>query len=201
MNNETDELSPEERRAFSGLTKQKTPPGFLEDRIVAQLKATNVIRAGKSGWLPSYSGVGVAVALSLAIFVAGALVGRGISTAPKRPDLPGYMLIVRTSSPNAEARTPAEELQRVKEYSAWARDLSQRGLLIGGEKLKDEGRLLTQANENATVAETPSKPAEGSIAGYFLLPSSDYEQAVTIAKTCPHLKHGGTVELRQIERF
>ena len=200
MNNESDELSPEERRAFSGLTKEKMPPGFLEDRIVTQLKAANVIRAGKPGWLPSYPVVGISFALSLAIFVVGALVGRGISTTPKQPDLPGYMLIVRRSSAESEAGTPAEELQRVKEYSAWARDLGRRGLLIGGEKLKDEGRLLTQANGNATVA-TPSKPAEGSIAGYFLLPPGDYEQALTIAKTCPHLKHGGTVELRQIERF
>jgi hypothetical protein len=136
------------------------------------------------------------------IFVIGAIVGARLTSAPpKKSAPPEFMLILRMSGPESEAKSPAEELQRVKEYSAWAHDLERRGLLTGGEKLKDEGRFLSQVKEGATVAEARSNAAEGDIAGYFLMPASDYDQAVTIAKTCPHLKHGGTVEIRQIERF
>lgn len=202
MNNEIDELSPEERRAFAELTKEQMPPSFLEEQIVEKLKAADVIRSPRLGWLPGYQKIGVAFALSLAIFVTGAIVGaRRVSAPPKKSDSPEFMLILRMSRPEMEAQTPEEELQRVKEYSAWARDLERRGLLTGGEKLKDEGRFLSQVKEGATVAETPSRAAEGAIAGYFLMPASDYDQAVTVARTCPHLKHGGTVEIRQIERF
>ena len=51
------------------------------------------------------------------------------------------------------------------------------------------------------LSENRASLGEGGVAGYFLLPSSDYDQALSIARTCPHLKHGGAVELRQIERF
>lgn len=202
MNNEIDDLSPEERRAFAGLTKEKMPPSLLEEQIVEKLKAANVIRSPRLGWLSGYQRIGVAFVLSLTIFVIGAMVGaRLISAPPKKSNLPEFMLILRMSRVEMEAISPAEELQRVKEYSAWARDMERRGLLLGGEKLKDEGRFLSQLKESATVAETPSNAAEGDIAGYFLMPASDYDQAVTIAKTCPHLKHGGIVEIRQIDRF
>lgn len=202
MNQEPDELSPEERRAFAGLTKEQMPPSFLEEQIVEKLKEANIIRSSRPGWFPGYQKIGVAFALSLAIFVIGAMVGAHRISAPaQKSDVPEFMLILRMSRPEAEAKSPEEELQRVKEYSAWARDLERRGLLTGGEKLKDEGRFLSQVKESATVAETPSKAAEGDIAGYFLMPASDYDQAVTIGKTCPHIKYGGTVEIRQIERF
>jgi hypothetical protein len=202
MNHEPDELSPEERRAFAGLTKEQMPPSFLEEQIVEKLKGANIIRSRRPGWLPSYQRIGVAFALSLAIFVTGAIVGaRRISAPPPKSDLPEFMLILRMSRPEMDARSPEEELQRVKEYSAWARELERRGLLTGGEKLKDEGRVLSQVKENSAVAETPSKAAEGDVAGYFLMMASDYDQAVTIARTCPHVKYGGTVEIRQIERF
>jgi len=202
MNNETDELSPEERRVFAGLTKEKMPPSFLEERIVEKLKGAGVIRSSKLRWLPSYPRIVVGFALSLAIFVTGAIVGGRRTSAPsKQIDLPGFILIVRMSRPELHAKTPEEALQRGKEYRAWARDLEGRGLLLGGEKLKDESRFLSPAKQSTAIAETRSKPSEGAIAGYFLLPASDYDQAITIAKTCPHLKHGGTIEIRQIERF
>lgn len=202
MNNETDELTPQERQAFARLNREKTPPSLLENRIVEQLKGAGVIHTRRLGWHPGYPKIAMALALLLVVFSVGAIVGARLSSGlATKMDQPGFMLIVRLSSPELEAKTPEEERQRVKEYSAWARDLGRRGLLIGGEKLKDEGRLLSQPKGGAAVAETPSKASEGAVAGYFLLPSSDYDQALTIARTCPHIKHGGTVELRQVERF
>lgn len=202
MNNNIDELSPEERRAFSGLTKEKMPPSFLEEQIVEKLKSANVIRSRSTRRLRGYQRIGVAFALSLAIFVVGAMVGaRRASAPPQKSDLPEFMLILRMSRPELEAKSPEEELQRVKEYSAWARELERKGLLTSGEKLKDDGRSLSQAKERATIIETSAKAAEGAVAGYFLVVATDYDQAVTIAKTCPHIKHGGIVEIRQIERF
>ncbi len=200
MNNETDELTPQQRQAFAGLDREKMPPSFLENRIVEQLKEAQLIRTRTRGWLPVFPKIAVAFALLIAVFSVGAIVGsRRSAVTPTKAAEPGFILIVRQFSPELEAKTPEEERLRVKEYGAWARDLGQRGLLIGGEKLKDEGRLLSQQNGSAAIAETPLKASEGAIAGYFLLPSSSYDQAVSIARTCPHVKHGGTVELRQID--
>jgi hypothetical protein len=200
MKQEMDELTPQERELFAGLEREKMPPSFLENRIVEQLKGAGVIRTRWVGRKPGYLKIAAAFALLIAVFSVGAIVGSRRSSGPAtKTDQPGYILIVREFSPELRAKSPEEERQRVKEYGAWARDLGRRGLLIGGEKLKDEGRLLSQANQSSDILETSSEASEGAVAGYFLLPSGDYNQAVTIAKTCPHIKHGGTVELRQID--
>jgi hypothetical protein len=200
MNNEADELTPQERQAFAGLYRDKTPPSSLENRIVEELKAAGLIRTRKLTSLPSYPKLALAFALLLVVFSVGTIVGARRSASPAtKADQPGFILIVRQFRPELMARNPAEETERVNEYGAWARDLGRRGLLIGGEKLKDEGRLLSQPNRSDAIVEAPLDASEGAVAGYFLLPSSNYEQALTIAKTCPHLKHGGTIELRQID--
>lgn len=200
MSNEMEELTPQERQALAGLNREKMPPSFLEDRIVAQLKAVEVIRSGRPAWLPGYLRIAMASALLIAVFLVGAMVGARRTAVPNtRAKEPGFILIVRQFSPDLRAKTPEEELQRVREYGAWARELGRKGLLLGGEKLNDEGSLLSQAKGSSAIAETATPTSEGAVAGYFLLPASDYNQAVSIARTCPHIKHGGTVELRQIE--
>jgi hypothetical protein len=40
---------------------------------------------------------------------------------------------------------------------------------------------------------------ENAIGGYFLIRARDYQQAVSIAENCPHLRYGGTIEIRQID--
>lgn len=201
MNYETDELSPKERQAFATLSKEQSPPAFLEDRIVARLRDSGVIRTARKSWLPGYGQLAAGFAIAIALFVTGALVGAKWNTKGATHEEPGFILIVRNASPESEPKTPQEELARVKEYGAWARNLGREGMLLGGEKLKDEGRVLGPARESTSPSETVTKPVEGGIGGYFLLPATNYDQALAIARTCPHLKHGGSVELRQIERF
>ncbi|MCM3873543.1 MAG: hypothetical protein ND895_22900 [Pyrinomonadaceae bacterium] len=197
MKQETDELTPQELELFAGLEREKMPPPFLENRIVEQLKGAGVIRTRR---LPGYLKIAAAFALLLAVFSVGAIVGARRSSGPAtKPTQAGYILIVREFRPELRAKSLEEERLRVKEYGTWARDLGRRGLLLGGEKLKDEGRLLSQPNQSSDIVETSSGASEGATAGYFLLPAVDYNQAVTIARTCPHIKHGGTVELRQID--
>lgn len=199
MKYELDELTPEERHAFASLLNEKSPPPYVEERLVERLKGTGFIR-GRSTWIRRYWQLAAACAIAIFLLALGAVAGARWGTN-KQTDSPGFILIVRASSPELEAKTATEELERVKEYSAWARDLGKRGMLLGGEKLKDDGRILSQPPGANTIAESSSKPVEGAIAGYFLLPAIDLEKAEAIARTCPHLKHGGTVELRQIERF
>lgn len=183
------------------LPTSEAPPAFLEERVVERLRDANLIRASSLGRFRGYPALITAIALSLVTFFVGAFVGtrRSVAAAPAQPA--GYLLIVRAANAQFEPKNPQEELLRVKEYSAWARDLGQRGLMVGGEKLKDDVNVLNTAVDGRQVNENRANLSEGGVAGYFLLPSSDYDQALSIARTCPHLKHGGAVELRQIERF
>jgi hypothetical protein len=40
----------------------------------------------------------------------------------------------------------------------------------------------------------------GSLGGFFIIAARDPEQAREIASTCPHLRHGGWIVIRQIDR-
>lgn len=184
---------------LEGLPTSEAPPAFLEERVVAHLRDAKMIRASSLSRFRGYPALITAITLSLVTFFVGAFIGTRRSVAAASTQPAGYLLIVRAANAQFEPKNPQEELLRVKEYSAWARDLRQQGLLVGGEKLKDEVNVLS--GHDLKVSENRANLGEGGVAGYFLLPSSDYDQALSIARTCPHLKHGGAVELRQIERF
>lgn len=186
---------------LKGLPASEAPPAFLEERVVARLRDAKMIRTSRVDRFHGFPALITAIVLSLVTFFVGAFIGTRRSVAAASTQPAGYLLIVRAANAHFEPKNPQEELQRVKEYSGWARDLSRRGLLVGGEKLKDEVNVLNTAGDGLKVSEQRTNLSEGGIAGYFLLPSGDYDQALSIARTCPHLKHGGAVELRQIERF
>jgi hypothetical protein len=52
-----------------------------------------------------------------------------------------------------------------------------------------------------TVSEGRAQVSGESIAGYFLVRARDYRHAVTIAEGCPHVRHGGSIEIRRIARL
>jgi hypothetical protein len=202
MNSETDDLNARELSAFASLTKAKMPPSLLEERIVARLKTEDLIRQSTSGWSFNLPKLAITATAALVLVAAGIAIGSRWRVVPSGNVIkPQYMLVLKTARPALQAQSADDVRQRVKEYSAWARDLEAKGMLLGGEKLKREGRLLSEVGGQTKLVDTRSDSAEGAIAGYFLISTTDYDQAMNIAMTCPHLRHGGTVELRQIERF
>ncbi len=197
-----DDLDTQERQAIDLLAKEAMPPPFLEEQIVEALKTVHLIRSPRLALRFGSRRIGIAVTASLALFVLGAVAGSWwTSGSSPRPDLPEFMLVLRSSSQDANASSSDEVRQSVAEYSAWAGEIRKTGLLLGGEKLKGEARLLSVSEGRTLVSESSASPADSVIEGYFLIQATDYQQAVSIASGCPHLKYGGTVEVRQIDRF
>ena len=202
MNKEHEEdATPQEREAFRRLAKEKMPPPFLEERIVESLKGQSLIRTSKLGQWSSFPKIGAALAASLALLIIGIAIGVWWAAAPSnKASLPEFMLVLREAAQESQPATSEEAIRRVKEYTAWARRVERDGLLVGGEKLKDEARLLNVVDGRA-VSESQPHLTENAIGGYFLIQARDYEHAIAIAEGCPHLKYGGKIEVRQIERF
>ena len=111
-----------------------------------------------------------------------------------------FMLLLHESPSDFSSISP-EEIQRViGEYSAWRIKLQEDGKLAGGLKLKDEGgRELSLRNGQVRVVDGPYAEAKEVVGGYFLIEAADYDEAVEISKSCPHLRYGGRIELRQID--
>ena len=198
-----DELSAEERRALSGLAREKMPPPLLEERVVGALKRAELLRPAKNIRGLRAPRVGLAVAASLLLFMLGALAGARWASRPEgQPVAPGFMLVLRSAPEQEQPHSSDAVARRVGEYGEWAGQLRRQGLYVDGEKLGREARVLRGADDaRAAVSESQSDAGAGVIAGYFLIGARDYEHAVRVAQGCPHLKYGGTIEVRQIDRF
>jgi hypothetical protein len=95
----------------------------------------------------------------------------------------------------------AEDIQNViAEYKDWRNGVASQGKLSDGAKLKDEGgKHLSGFNGDLRVTDGPFAEAKEVIGGYFTIEAADYAEAVELSKTCPHLKYGGRIELREVE--
>jgi hypothetical protein len=191
-----DELGAEERQALGRLVREKAPPPDLEERVVGALKSAGLLRTRRrSVWSSGAPRAALAVAASLLFFVLGALAGARWVSEPEQSGAPQFMLVLRSAPGRSEPLATDEVTRRVREYGDWAGRLRQQGVRVEGERLAREARFL----RGATASE--NNPGAEVIAGYFLIEARDYEQAVQLAEGCPHLKYGGTIEVRQIARF
>ena len=124
---------------------------------------------------------------------------QAVREARKEAIVAEFMLLLH-ESPSDFAGLSAEEIQRViGEYSAWRVRLEKEGRLLGGNKLKDEGgRHLSQKGDKVHVVDGPYAEAKEIVGGYFMVEAANYDEAVDLSRTCPHLRYGGRIELREI---
>jgi hypothetical protein len=200
-----EDLSPQERKAFASLHREEQVPPFLEDQTVEALKRQRLIRPNKRRSPFSFRQLAYAVAVALVFFGAGLWLGGRWRTQPANGTPPTHdakmseFMLVLLDSPELPSDESKEEEQRVAEYRNWALKLQQRGLLIAGEKLTTELKTLNNAGGGLVISGTQVDRRVKPMAGYFLIEARDYQQAIEIASDCPHLKYGGTIELRRID--
>jgi hypothetical protein len=160
------------------------PPAALEERVVGTLRARGLLRGGArrrimaSRWTSP-----VVIAAGLLLFAGGFALGRG-PAVPPGGGLRQYTLLLY-EGPGFNAAGAAEP-DLVREYGAWAGELAGRGRLVSGEKL---------ASQRWTIGADASGPAP---TGFFVVAARDESEALAIARTCPHLRHGGTISVRPI---
>jgi hypothetical protein len=193
-----DELSEEERGALRSLESERLPPPGMEDRVVAHLRKGGLLR-GSPGrrWLR----VAATLAACLALLLAGAALGARLASNRPHPVLAGerFVLLLYEGS-DYQVSAPGTERERIAEYGAWARSLRSSGELVTGEKLKDGEQILGVGAPPPVAGEGQAGRQPASLGGYFIIAAKDPEQAREIASTCPHLRHGGWIVIRQIDR-
>ncbi len=111
-----------------------------------------------------------------------------------------FMLMLQEKATDFSDVSP-EEMQRIiEEYGAWRSKLEQKGRLVAGHKLKDEGgRQMSVSPNGVQVVDGPFTESKEVVGGYFIIEASDYDEAVEICGDCPHLKYGERIDIRQID--
>lgn len=84
-------------------------------------------------------------------------------------------------------------------YGQWAGALAREGSLVAGEKLDETGMLLEIPGGAGTMLPGGDDGSPlGRLGGYFVISAGDRAEALAIAGTNPHLRHGGRIVVRPI---
>jgi hypothetical protein len=109
--------------------------------------------------------------------------------------MPQYLLLLRDDRKAIAAYSPEEMQKLMQKYGDWRKSKA-----TSGQKLKDgEGRVLRKQNGKPNITDGPFAEAKEIMGGFFVIEAGNYDEAVEVAKTCPHMEFG-SIEVRQIER-
>lgn len=171
------------------------PSDALKGRVLAAFDGAEPLPRAHPGLWHSPTPY-LRVALAIVLLATGAWLGAWYTKpATPPPDSRAEFVLFLYDDPVTEAaRTPEEALRTVEEYKAWAGGLARAGNLVAGEKLTEQRRLF-----GAVSGSGPVVPAGTSLGGYFVIRAASDEEAAAIAAGCPHLVHGGAIELRRID--
>lgn len=110
-----------------------------------------------------------------------------------------HLLLFRNGGPDAHAHLTAEERGALaRKWNMWVDALIRDGVLEQGRPLGLHGRVVS-GPQGERVTDGPYAEGKEVVAGYVMVRAQSLETAVEIAKGCPGLAIGLTVEVRPLE--
>ncbi len=112
--------------------------------------------------------------------------------------MPEFMVVLRGADPERKV-SPSGEIEGLMEkYYNWVDRLKKERRYIGGAPFRGGSKLLSGHRDWVVIADTPYAKAKEALTGYFIIAADSIPQAVEIAKSCPALTHGETVEVLEL---
>jgi len=177
------------RPPFDSLPREQAPPPALEDRVVRRLLDRRYLRGRGAG--PPVRWLLPLAASILGLALGWTLRGAPISATPVEARESSLFLLLLSGDP-VDGPTGAE---RVEMYRQWAIGLDRAGRLVEAEKLTAEGLVL----DGAAAAVRPLAIDAASPSGFFLIRAASLEEAIVLARECPHARLGGRITVRPID--
>ena len=182
-------------------------PPHVERRVERSLRARGLLAPRTPAWFRLAGATAAALLLVAAGFWLGAIAGGSSGgsdrlAAPSAGDADStdaaqqYVLLLYEGD---DFRPTSDEQALVAEYRGWAVGLAREGSLVEGEKLDETGILLERpGGEGSALPGGDHGSPLGRLGGYFVISAADRTEALAIAGTNPHLRHGGRIVVRPI---
>lgn len=107
-------------------------------------------------------------------------------------------MLVMTGGHEIWNKMSAEEKQRIMEkYYAFVGRLRRENRFKSGSALK-QGGLELRSEKGIVVVDGPFSETKEALNGYFVFEAANQEEAVAIARDCPALTHGETVQIFEL---
>ncbi len=108
------------------------------------------------------------------------------------------MLLFRNAGPETHLHlSPQQRQEMTQQWNDWFDGLAAQGKVQHGRPLGLTGRVVS-GERGQRVVDGPYAEAKEVVGGYFFLTVADLDEATEIAKQCPGLPLGLTVEVRPV---
>ena len=107
-----------------------------------------------------------------------------------------FMFIIRGGHERLKDASPEEMQEHMGEWRDWMGGLAEKGVLVGGQPLDFPGKTLIDGG--AKVIDRPLAEGKELVGGYIIVKANTLDESVELAKDCPGLKEGSTMEVREI---
>jgi len=116
---------------------------------------------------------------------------------PESPQ-PSFLLVLQGRWPDVAEVAPAEAQRRAREYWSWTTGLAEQGILVAAGDLRWEPGQRVTGDGTAIQVAAEALDDEDYVVGMFAIRAGSYDEALRVARECPHLEYGGTVAVRQV---
>lgn len=114
--------------------------------------------------------------------------------------MPKFMLLLHDSPEMFATIRPDQMGEVIEKYVSWGDRLRASGVMVDGQKLTDEpGRVMRSRTGKVVVTDGPYSETKEVLGGYYTIQADTYDDAVEIARGCPQMEYGGTIEVRQVD--
>jgi hypothetical protein len=106
-----------------------------------------------------------------------------------------YLLVFRNENETAHSGTPEQMQAVMQQWQSWIGGIARSGNFAGTNRLTAIGKTIMPGN---VITDGPYMEVKEMIGGYLIVKAASLDQAVEIAKGCPGLQAGSSVEVRQV---
>ncbi len=105
-----------------------------------------------------------------------------------------YLIAIHRDVKSKDAQPSPEQMQSaIRQFQDWIGGIAAQNKLVEPPKRWDSGGRVIKNN---VVTEGPYAEIKESLGGIVLIRARDYDEAVELAKGCPILQWGASVEVR-----
>jgi hypothetical protein len=115
---------------------------------------------------------------------------------PKTIAMKEYLMLFKCDPPQVEDQRSPEEMKAVlQQWQTWIKGIADEGKFSGTNRLESEGKLVKPGN---IITDGPYAESKEMIGGYLVVKADSIDEAAEMAKGCPGLLYGFTVEVRTV---
>ena len=110
-----------------------------------------------------------------------------------------FVFLFRTGEAQSELAmgTPERAAKSMQVWLAWLRELEGAGhLKAPGQPLATSGKVVR--GPSGVITDGPFVEVKDLVLGFMVIEASDIDQAAELAKGCPMIHGGGSVEVRPV---